>query len=356
VRRGTFYLGKPIGRRCAFKYGGDLIIITQNGAFPMSSVLQSAAIEPKLAVTNKIENAFIKASNLYKGNVGWEVIFYPAQSALIFNIPTATGTESIQYVLNTSSPKKPWCEFSGWNATCFALFNNELYYGLGTAVQKAWTTMADDGLNIVAEYKRGIPKIRPAASKKRATLYRPILQVDGSINYLTGIDVDFRDTPILGEATYTVTSGAVWDSSTWDDAYWAASLDIVRQWSSPQENIGTWFAGKLKVSTNRLEVHMLASDIMFEGGGWDMSLRLFRARAEKGFNRTVTAPSGGSVLRGDASLLLNAVAQRRIFEAKPFAVRPIPIYGVLRALLLRWLSYATRQKQDQKKIFHGNLR
>jgi len=265
VRKGTYYLGKPIGRRCAFKYGGDLIIITQNGAFPMSVVLQSSSVEQKMAVTNKVEKAFNEASNLYKDNVGWEAIFYPAQSALIFNIPTVTGTAAKQYVLNTGSPKKPWCEFDSWNATCFALFNNELYYGVVGAVQKAWAMMADNGLNIVSELKEAFQNYG-SGKQKRATLYRPILQVDGSINYLTGIDVDFRDTGIIGEATYTVTSGALWDIDNFDEAYWAASLDIVRQWSSPQENVGTWFAGKLKVSTNSLEVHMLASDIMFEPG------------------------------------------------------------------------------------------
>lgn len=267
VRRGTYYLGgKPIGRRCTFKFGGDLIVVTQTGAFPMSSVLQSAVIDRKLAVTDKIEKAFNEASNLYGANVGWEIVFYPAKSALIFNIPTVQGSLAIQYVLNTGSPKKPWCEFDAWNATCFALFNNEIYYGVSGAVQKAWTGTSDDGVNIIAELKEAFQKYGNSG-QKRANLYRPILQVNGSISYLTGIDVDFKDTNIIGEATYTVTSGAQWDISKWDEAYWAANLDIVRQWSSPQENLGTWFAGKLKISTNSLEVHMMASDIMFEQGG-----------------------------------------------------------------------------------------
>jgi hypothetical protein len=266
VRRGTYYIGKPIGRRCLFKYGGDLVLITQVGGFPLSAVLQSSAVEPKMAVTNKIEKAFNEASNLYRGNVGWEAIFYPAQSAMLFNIPTVEGSEAKQYVLNINSPKKPWCEFSNWNATCFGLFNNDLYYGVPGGVKKAWTTMADSGANIVVELKEAFQNYG-SGKQKRATLYRPILQVDGSISYLTGIDIDFRDTPIVGEATYSVTSGALWDVAVFDAAYWAATLDIVRQWSSPQENIGTWFAGKLKISTNALEVHFLASDIMFESGG-----------------------------------------------------------------------------------------
>ena len=262
---GVYYIGKPLGRRCLFKYGGDLVLITQNGAFPLSAVLQSTTVDRKLAITNKIELAFNTASNLYGSNVGWEAVFYPSQSAMLFNIPTVEFSEAKQYVLNTSSPKKPWCEFDGWDAVCFGLFNGDIYYGAATVVRKAWTGTGDDGENIVADLKEAFQNFG-SGQQKLATLYRPILQVNGSISYLTGIDVDFKDTNIVGEATYTVTSGAQWDVDDFDDSYWAANLDIVRQWSSPQENLGTWFAGKLRIATNALEVHMIASDIQFQSG------------------------------------------------------------------------------------------
>lgn len=264
---GVYYIGEPLGRRCLVKVGGDLVVITQIGAYPLSAVLQSATVDRRLAVTNKIELAFNDASRQYGANQGWEAIFYPAQSALLFNIPTFEGSEAKQYVLNTSSPKKPWCEFNSWNATCFALYNGDLYYGVSTAVQKAWvSTKSDDGANIVMELKEAFQKYG-SDEQKRANLYRPILRVNGSISYLTSIDVDFKDSAIIGEATYTVTSGAQWDVDDFDDAYWAANLDVVRQWSSPQENVGTWFAGNLKIATNALDVEMIASDIMFERGG-----------------------------------------------------------------------------------------
>lgn len=263
---GVYYIGEPLGRRCLVKVGGDLVIITQIGAYPLSAVLQSATVDRRLAVTNKIEEAFSTASGLYGTVQGWQAIFYPAQSALLFNIPTVEGSEAKQYVLNTSAPRKPWCEFRNWNATCFALYNGELYYGVSGAVQKAWvSTMSDDGANIIAELKESFQNFG-SSSQKRAQLYRPILRVNGSITYLTGIDVDFKDTTISGEATYTVTSGAQWDVTNWDNGYWAANLDVVRQWASPQENVGTWFAGKMKISTNALEVHCISSDIMFEQG------------------------------------------------------------------------------------------
>lgn len=266
VKLGTYDLGRPRGRRCLMKLGGDLNVITENGVFPLSSVLQAKQIDSRLAITNKIEKAFNEASRTYGSNVGWEGVFYPAQSAAIFNIPTAEGTEAKQYAMNTSSPRKPWCEFDGWDATCFAVFNGDLYFGTGTEVKKAWTGTSDDGVNIIAEGKEAFSHY-DSAQQKELVLYRPILQVNGSISFLTGMDVDFRDANIAGEATFSVTSGGQWDVDDWDEALWTANLDIVRVWSSPQQNIGTWFAGKLKISTNSLEVHWIASDALFQIGG-----------------------------------------------------------------------------------------
>lgn len=260
---GTYFLGKPRGRRCLVQIGGDLVIITENGAYPLSAILQSQVVDLKLAISDKIVNAFNEASRTYGANVGWEGVFYPARSALIFNIPTVEDSEAKQYVMNTIT--KAWCEFDSWDASCFAVFNGDLYFGTTSAVQKAWTGTSDDGLNIIAEAKEAFSKYG-VDSQKRCTLYRPILQVNGSISYLTGMDVDFKDTAISGTSEYTVTSGSQWDVDDWDDAFWAANLDIVRQWQSPKENLGTWFAGKIKISTNQLEVHWLATDAMFELG------------------------------------------------------------------------------------------
>lgn len=260
---GVYDLGKPIGRRALRKFGGDLIIVTQNGAFPLSGVLRAREFNKRLAISDRIVNSFDEAARSYSGNVGWEAADYPARSALIVNIPISLS-ESKQYAMNVIT--KAWCEFSGWNATCFGVFNNDLYYGVGSEVKKAWTGASDDGANIVADAKEAF-STHGSSDQKRCTLYRPILQVNGPLSFLTGMDVDFRDTPFTGEASYSVTSGALWDASSWDAAYWAANLDIVRLWRSPQENVGTWFAGKLRVNTNSLEVHWLASDAYFERGG-----------------------------------------------------------------------------------------
>lgn len=261
---GTYFLGKPLGRRCLVQLGGDLIVLTESGAYPLSKVMQSDAVEPALAVSDRIINAFNDAARLYRGNVGWEGVYFPARNAMVTNVPTSEFSTAQQYVMNTST--KAWCSFEGWDAICFAVFNNELYYGTTDGVQHAWTGTSDNGINIESRAKEAFSKFG-SDQPKRCTLYRPIFMVNGSLAYSTGLDVDFKDTAITGDAVYTVTPGSRWDVDNWDEALWAANLDIVRQWQSPKENYGTWFAGKVKVSTSDLEIRWLASDIQFELGG-----------------------------------------------------------------------------------------
>ena len=84
---GLYKIGRPLGRRCLSKIAGDLLIITQNGVFPMSAAIQSETIDYKLAISFKIENAFNEASNAYGSNFGWKAQLFPTQSALLVNIP-----------------------------------------------------------------------------------------------------------------------------------------------------------------------------------------------------------------------------------------------------------------------------
>lgn len=261
---GTYFLGKPLGRRCFVQYGGDLVLITQNGAFPLSAALQTASIDRRVALTNKIENAFNEAYRSFGQNFGWEAIVFPAQSAMLFNIPTAEDSEAEQYVMNTIT--KSWCRFNSWNANTFAVYNNELYYAEGDEVRKAWTGQADGDSEVIAEAKQAFSYL-DSNELKQVTLWRPVLQVNGPLSYLTGIDVDFQDTPIVGEATYSVTGGAQWDVTNWDEGYWAAGLAIVNNWTSPQQNIGYAIAGKLKINNDALEIHWMASDTVFQTGG-----------------------------------------------------------------------------------------
>ena len=85
---GTFYIGRPMSCGCMTQYGGDLIVVTESGVFLLSAALATAALDSKFALSAKIEDAFTTAARTHGADHSWRACVYPAQSALIVNIPT----------------------------------------------------------------------------------------------------------------------------------------------------------------------------------------------------------------------------------------------------------------------------
>ena len=262
---GTYQIGKPLGRRCLTKYGGDIIVLTQNGAFPLSAATATASVDSKLALSFKIENAFNDASRLYSSNFGWKSILYPAKSAFIVNVPKTEDGDHEQYVMNTIT--KAWCKFTEWDAEDFAVFNSELYFCDGSVVYKAWTGTVDGTSDIILYAKQAFSDYGMPGVQKHVSGYQPVLGINGTLSFLTDIDVDFKDTPITGTATYTVATGATWDTSLWDTGVWGSGLQIAKEWTSPDEWTGVYVSGKIKIATDTLTVQWYSSNLMFTAGG-----------------------------------------------------------------------------------------
>ena len=267
---GVYYISPPLGKNCLLKVGQDLLILTHNGLYTLSSVVSGNQINYDQAVSRKIETTFNNSARLYGDYFGWSITAYPTQAALIINVPIAVDGEHHQYVMNSIT--KSWCRFKGWDAECFAVFNDELYMAVTSSagdsvVIKAWTGASDwQNNNIDAYGKTSFSYFNKPGQLKQFKMFRPVLSVNGTLDFLVDIDVDFEDSEIYGTATYSVTSSAQWDVAHWDVNYWAAGLSIIKEWSSPSTWQGYCAAGKLKISTNSLNIQWMSTDYIFENG------------------------------------------------------------------------------------------
>ena len=61
---GVWDIGSPVGARSMYKYAGDMLIITQDGVVPLSGALQSSRVQPRVAITDKIQYAISEAVNI----------------------------------------------------------------------------------------------------------------------------------------------------------------------------------------------------------------------------------------------------------------------------------------------------
>lgn len=261
---GVYRVGEPIGRRCFVKVAGDLAVITKDGVFPMAKALYSDQQNDAIAITDKIRNAFSKASATYGTNFGWEGVLYPNANMLLFNIPVSEGDLQEQYVMNTISGS--WGKFTGWYGNCWALSNGAIYYGGNGIVNKAWYGDDDNGSNITAKAKTAF-NYNKTKNIKHYSMARPVFTVTGTPGILLGINTDFEDQEPTGTPTFaTPAATGTWGTSVWGAFTYTGGERTLKDWQSIQGE-GYCAALRLKCVAKDMDVRWTSTDIVFENGG-----------------------------------------------------------------------------------------
>lgn len=259
---GVWQVGAPIGNRCFLKFSGDLLLINFDGVLPLSKALLSSRIDPRVAFTDKIKNAMSTATQIYGSNFGWQLEYFPKVNMLVLNVPVNVGTQQ-QYVMNTITGS--WANFTNWAANCFALFNDDLYFGANGVVCKAWDTFADNASAITGSALQAFSYYGTHGQTKRWTLMRPILQANGPVTATINLNVDFNTAIPNSALSMSAFSAAAWDSATWDISLWGGDLSVIQNWQGVNA-IGKCAAPVFRVATNGMEVHWVATDVVAERG------------------------------------------------------------------------------------------
>ncbi|MBF0625286.1 MAG: hypothetical protein HQL82_10840 [Magnetococcales bacterium] len=258
---GVFHLGNPIGRRCFFKLGSDVVIITQDGYVPLSRLLPTGRSEPRLALSDAISGAVAEAARNFGHEFGWQPILYPRGNFGLFNVPRGGGVFH-QHVINTIT--LAWCRFTGLNGHCWAVHGERLYFGDSDGrVCQADTGKDDAGADIAADGKTSFQSFGSSAIK-RFTLVRPVLAADGALQVSLGLDVDYHDKPITYDPSPATSGAAQWDVSAWDEFPWSAVTPITA-WRSVV-GVGSNCAVRVRTATRLEGVRWHALDIRFELG------------------------------------------------------------------------------------------
>lgn len=262
--KGTFRIGRPIGRRCVIKAGADVLILTTDGAFPLSKALLTDRSQLQEAVTDKITNLITAAIRSYETNFGWQPIIHPTGNKLIINVPTTETNTSYQFVMNTITGA--WCVFTGWNAFCWETLGDVLYFGGSNAVFVADTGNDDNGSDIETDVQQAFSYFGSKGRIKHFKAVRPIFLAEGDVTPALLVNVDFETRIPQAGPSYSGSAGSDWDVAPWDTSDWGSGDNIIKKWQSVS---GAGFAGgvRIKTSTQGLKVRWQATDFIFERGG-----------------------------------------------------------------------------------------
>ena len=264
--KGLWQMGQTFSRRCFFKWGGDLLLLTQDGLVPLTSALQSDRLDPRINLTDKIYYAVSLAASNYSQNFGWQINYLAEANMLILSIPTSNGME--QYVMNTIN--KSWSRFTGIQAYCFTISGDQdLHFGGDGFVGLFFQTNSDNGNNIVATAQQAYNYFESRGQLKRFTLVRPIFQTDNGLpTVLCGISTDFDTIPLTNQLAFNPASinVGVWDTAKWDQNTWGGGLVTTKYW---QGVTGTGFSASinLNVASQGIDFHWASVDYVMERGG-----------------------------------------------------------------------------------------
>ena len=262
--KGRWELGSPLGRRCFIRYGGDVLIACNDGVVPLSKALISSRVRPNVALTDKIQGAMSTAASTYGANFGWDLLFYPKGSMVLLNVPVQENDNQQQYTMNSITGS--WGQFTGVDANCWCLYNDEPYFGSNGFIGKFWDGLDDNDTNIATEVIQAFSYFGDRGRLKHFKEARPILSSNGTPSILAVLEVDYQTSNTFGQLSFSPTAYGVWDSGLWDTAVWGGDLNIIRNWQT-LGNIGTAAAIHFYSATQGIELHWIATDFLYERGG-----------------------------------------------------------------------------------------
>ena len=268
---GMFRIGRPVGRRCFVKVGSDIILITADGFFPLSKALLTDRSQIRDAISDKIVNLVTNDVQNYSDHFGWDAILYPIGNKLIINVPQIEGDTQYQYVMNCITGA--WCRFTNWDANCFALMGDAMFFGgnLGTAAGTAYVAKADYGTSdagayIFGEVKTAFQYFGNPGVQKQFKMVRPVFQTAGIMRAALAMDVDYADVYPTATPTFSGTSGTAWNVGAWNTFPWGDVSSIKKDWQGVS---GIGFAGALhmRIVNNASAVQWQSTEYVLETGG-----------------------------------------------------------------------------------------
>jgi hypothetical protein len=262
---GVFRIGKPIGRRCFRKAGADLLIVTDEGVVPCSSILSiDRSQTERVALTAQINAAFNAYVRDYGSLYGWEPFIYPRRTMLLFNVPVSSSA-AYQIAFNTIT-RAP-CRFTGIPAITWALCNNDAYFGASNGTIYRFDTGASDaGANINTDALQAFSYFGSTGNSKAFKLARPVFEADGTPQIAVEMNTDFRVFPPSSVPTSLGGIGGLWDTALWDTDVWGGAADIYDGWLGVR-GIGRAGALRIRTASNSLTAGWIATDFIFVPGG-----------------------------------------------------------------------------------------
>ncbi len=270
---GVYTIGDPVGRRCLFQVGGDLLIINQDGILPISKAIKiDRAVAGKEAITANVRQAYTDAVRRSGTVQGWEIVAHPLANMALLNVPASGSTATQQFAFNTITGA--YGLFTGMDANCWGHFEDVLYFGGTDKVFKAEYGANDNGSPIPITALPAFSHLNAKGRLKHVKNLKFYFFTDiPDAAFTSAVAVDYQEPTALTGADLTAGGSYFqWDVTSWDGPSVWYGESILSEWTGAG-NIGTVISPYLKLNLDadtagaEFKFRWIATDIIYELGG-----------------------------------------------------------------------------------------
>jgi len=242
--QGVYYIGEtPKGRRGYCQLGGDTLLLSVNGIFPVSFITRGGS--DMLSVTGnqnlvgKIGRDFSERIGSSFNLAGWQILPYYREALLLCNMPNFSVYTNRQFAMNTASQGKPWTEFFNIPAVCFGVQSSYLFSGTTDGkvlivLQGYYDSVAygsSIGTGIYGLIQPAFDNYGTPAQVKDFHMLRPNWYASSQPGWQVIMNVDYAQQDPPNSPVIPTATGSLWDGSLWDSAVWSGD---------PTTRFGDW--------------------------------------------------------------------------------------------------------------------
>jgi len=261
---GVYFVGPPVGERFWTTFGGDVLLLTADGLFPFSKLLQSQVVDKTTALTDRIQLLIGNDTSAYASVRGWEVHYFVDGNFVLIQVPAGSVGNRYQYIMSTLTGG--WSRFLVSGAITWLTLGNVLYEGEGNQIANGWSGGTDNGRAIPFTMIPAFSYMGQPTRQKVFGLGRCLMESNQPLVFLPRLLVNFEQTDFFPTLFAAPTASNLWDVAIWDQSLWGVLTQYSQSWYS-LAGMGYSATQVIYGVSAASSTRILALDYTFEVGG-----------------------------------------------------------------------------------------
>lgn len=262
---GVYNIGRPLGKRCVLRFGGDMLILTTMGMVNMSTAVRldpSQVNIEQASIASPVRGAWSPVAASAFSTFGWCAAVWNEGRCIVVNVPDLLATR--QFVMNTQSAA--WCEYAGLPAVSWETLDGSLYWG-GTGTVYKMGGMTDAGASIEFQMSTAFSLLGNPGTK-HTKLLQIVARTDGSVSPALAIDTEYTVGANASQPVqYSAGGGFTWDDSDWDsEDLWSSDPVTSQRWIGASA-IGRALSINLRGAVRDATYEIQGLNLLYEPGG-----------------------------------------------------------------------------------------